>query len=84
VVADVPAPSIFSFSKHETVILALLGICLRQQQATGQLTQERAQLEERNRVLIAERDHLKQQSEELNRRLGLDSGTRPGHPRAMG
>lgn len=79
-----PAPSIFSFSKHEAVILALLGICLRQQQAIGQLTQERAQLEEKNRVLIAERDHLKQQSEELNRRLGLDSGNSSRPPSSDG
>lgn len=48
---------------------ALLGLCRRQQQEISRLTQERAELEERNRALIAERDQFKQQNEELSRRL---------------
>ena len=65
-------------------MFALLGLCWRQQQEIGRLTQERAELDERNRALIAERDQFKQQSEELSRRLGLYSGNSSRPPSSDG
>jgi len=65
-------------------MFALLGLCWRQQQEIGRLTQERAELDERNRALIVERDQFQQQSEELSRRLGLYSGNSSRPPSSDG
>ena len=62
-----------SSSEREALVLLLLAVCNRQCREIDRLTDERAVLEEANRGLVAKRDELRQSSEELSRRLALDS-----------
>jgi len=62
--------------------LLLQAECGRQQREIDRLVDERAVLAAANRELVAERDELRQRNEELSRRLGLDSRTRPSRRRA--
>jgi transposase len=72
VLANVPATPTSS-SRYDALVLLLLGICARQRQEIGRLTEEEATLVEANQGLVVEREQLKKRNEELSRRLGLDS-----------
>ncbi len=71
-------------SSVEALVLLLLAVCREQYQEIGRLTGERAELVETNRGLVAERDELKQNNEDLSRRLGLNSANSSKPPSSDG
>ncbi len=71
--ANVAARSVSGISSAEALVHLLLVVCREQYREIGRLTGEVAELAETNRVLVAERDELRQSNEELSRRLGLNS-----------